>query len=88
MLERTGIPGTERRQMAALSGGQFQRALLARALLARPEILILDEPTQGLDQPGAAAFYRLVEDVRAETGAAVLVGSHDLHVGGSAPAAP
>ena len=80
VLERTGIPGTERRQMAALSGGQFQRALLARALLARPEILILDEPTQGLDQPGAAAFYRLIEEVRAETGAAVLMVSHDLHV--------
>ena len=80
VLARTGIPGTERRQLAALSGGQFQRALLARALLARPEILILDEPTQGLDQPGAAAFYRLIEEVRGETGCAVLMVSHDLHV--------
>ncbi|MCU0912445.1 MAG: metal ABC transporter ATP-binding protein [Rhodobacteraceae bacterium] len=79
-LDRTGIPGTERRQMSALSGGQFQRALLSRALLARPEILILDEPTQGLDQPGAAAFYRLIEEVRGETGCAVLMVSHDLHV--------
>ncbi|MCX7646069.1 MAG: metal ABC transporter ATP-binding protein [Rhodobacteraceae bacterium] len=80
VLRRTGVPGTEGRQMTALSGGQFQRVLLARALLARPEILILDEPTQGLDQPGAAAFYRLIEEVRAETGCAVLMVSHDLHV--------
>jgi zinc transport system ATP-binding protein len=79
-LARTGVPGLEEQQMTALSGGQFQRVLLARALLARPEILILDEPTQGLDQPGAAAFYRLIEEVRNETGAAVLMVSHDLHV--------
>jgi zinc transport system ATP-binding protein len=79
-LARTGAEGLERRQMAALSGGQFQRVLLARALLAEPDILILDEPTQGLDQPGVAAFYRLLEDVRRETGCAVLLVSHDLHV--------
>ncbi len=79
-LERTGVAGLEGRQIAALSGGQLQRVLLARALLARPEILILDEPTQGLDQPGEAAFYRLLEEVRTETGAAVLMVSHDLHV--------
>lgn len=79
-LERTGVGGLERRQMVGLSGGQFQRVLLARALLSRPDILILDEATQGLDQPGTAAFYRLIEEVRAETGAAVLMVSHDLHV--------
>lgn len=79
-LERTGVGGLERRQLVGLSGGQFQRVLLARALLARPDILILDEATQGLDQPGTAAFYRLVEEVRTETGAAVLMVSHDLHV--------
>jgi zinc transport system ATP-binding protein len=66
--------------MADLSGGQFQRVLLARALLARPDILILDEPTQGLDQPGEAAFYRLIEEVRREMGVSVLMVSHDLHV--------
>lgn len=79
-LARVGMAGLEQRQMAALSGGQFQRVLLARALLARPQLLILDEPTQGLDQPGEAAFYRLIEEVRRETGAAVLMVSHDLHV--------
>jgi zinc transport system ATP-binding protein len=79
-LARVGLPDLETRQMAALSGGQFQRVLLARALLAKPQLLILDEPTQGLDQPGEAAFYRLIEEVRRETGAAILMVSHDLHV--------
>lgn len=80
MLEHVGVSGLERRQMGALSGGQFQRVLLARALLSKPQILILDEPTQSLDQPGTAAFYRLVEMVRQEIGCAVLMVSHDLHV--------
>ena len=79
-LERVGIAGAGDRQMAALSGGQFQRALLARALLRRPDILALDEPTQGLDQPGIAAFYRLIEEVRSDLGCAILMVSHDLHV--------
>ncbi len=80
VLARVGMAGMEARQMVDLSGGQFQRVLLARALLAEPALLVLDEPTQGLDQPGEAAFYRLIADVRAQTGAAVLMVSHDLHV--------
>ena len=64
-LERVGIAGLGRRQLAALSGGQFQRALLAQALLRRPELLVLDEAAQGLDQPGEARFYRLIEQIRA-----------------------
>ena len=79
-LARTGVAGLERRQITALSGGQFQRVLLARALLNAPQLLVLDEPTQGLDQPGIVAFYKLIEEVRAETGAAVLMVSHDLLV--------
>lgn len=79
-LQKVGLDGRGGLQMATLSGGQMQRALLARALLVRPQILMLDEPTQGLDQPGEAAFYRLIEEVRAETGCAVLMVSHDLHV--------
>lgn len=79
-LARVGLPGVEHQQMTDLSGGQFQRVLLARALLADPQLLVLDEPTQGLDQPGEAAFYRLIAEVRATTGAAVLMVSHDLHV--------
>ena len=79
-LLRVGMAGLGSSQMVALSGGQLQRVLLARALIARPEILMLDEPTQGLDQQGEAGFYRLIEEVRRETGAAVLMVSHDLHV--------
>lgn len=80
MLARVGIFGVEQQQMATLSGGQFQRVLLARALLVRPDVLILDEATQGLDQTGVAAFYKLIEDIRQEMGCAVLMVSHDLHV--------
>ena len=79
-LTRVGLNGLGPRQMAGLSGGQFQRVLLARALLNAPHLLVLDEPTQGLDQPGEAAFYRLIAEVRRETGAGVLMVSHDLHV--------
>jgi zinc transport system ATP-binding protein len=79
-LARVGVPDVEKAQMAGLSGGQLQRVLLARALLAKPQLLVLDEPTQGLDQPGEAGFYRLIEEVRAESGVAVLMVSHDLHV--------
>ncbi len=79
-LERAGVPDLGNRQMRDLSGGQFQRVLLARALLDAPQLLILDEATQGLDQPGSAAFYRRIEEVRRDLGCAVLMVSHDLHV--------
>jgi zinc transport system ATP-binding protein len=79
-LTRAGVPELADAQMAQLSGGQFQRVLLARALLGKPDILILDEATQGLDQPGSASFYRQIEEVRRELGVAVLMVSHDLHV--------
>jgi zinc transport system ATP-binding protein len=79
-LHQAGVSDLGQRQMADLSGGQFQRVLLARALLNAPDILILDEATQGLDQPGAASFYRQIEAVRRELGCAVVMVSHDLHV--------
>ena len=79
-LAQVGVPDIAAQDMATLSGGQFQRVLLARALLSAPDLLVLDEPTQGLDQPGIAAYYRLIAAVRDELGCAVLSVSHDLHV--------
>ncbi len=79
-LDRAGVPDLSGEQMSGLSGGQMQRVLLARALISEPEILLLDEATQGLDQPGSAAFYQQIEEVRRQTGCAVLMISHELHV--------
>jgi zinc transport system ATP-binding protein len=79
-LETVGLGAMDRVQVTDLSGGELQRAALARALLRRPDLLVLDEPTQGLDQPGEAAFYRLIEQLRRDTGAAICMVSHDLHV--------
>ncbi len=80
VIARVGIAGVLDQQVARLSGGQLQRVLLAHALIGRPDLLILDEAAQGLDQPGVAAFYRLVETLRGEIGSAILMVSHDLHV--------
>lgn len=79
-LARAGVGELANRQMSQLSGGQLQRVLLARAMVVRPQLLLLDEPTAGLDQPGSAAFYQLIDEVRRETGCAVLMISHELHV--------
>jgi zinc transport system ATP-binding protein len=79
-LAQAGVPDLAAAQMSRLSGGQFQRVLLARALIDKPHLLLLDEATQGLDQPGSAAFYSQIEKVRRETGCTVLMISHELHV--------
>ncbi|MEK0165731.1 metal ABC transporter ATP-binding protein [Phaeobacter sp. JH20_36] len=79
-LEQAGAGQLMKRQMTGLSGGQFQRVLLARALLCDPQLLILDEATQGLDQPGSAAFYQQIEQLRRDLGCAILMVSHELHV--------
>ncbi|WP_170763544.1 metal ABC transporter ATP-binding protein [Ruegeria lacuscaerulensis] len=79
-LESAGAHDLLKRQMSQLSGGQFQRVLLARALINRPDVLLLDEATQGLDQRGSAGFYQQIEAVRHKTGCAILMISHELHV--------
>ena len=79
-LEAAGVPALGKQQMTELSGGQMQRVMLARALINQPDLLLLDEATQGLDQPGTAAFYRRIEQVRRDTGCAILMISHELHV--------
>jgi zinc transport system ATP-binding protein len=63
-----------------LSGGELQRVLLARALLLDPDLLVLDEPVQGVDYAGEAALYDLIGDLRRRRGCGVVMVSHDLHV--------
>ncbi|MFZ3154179.1 zinc ABC transporter ATP-binding protein ZnuC [Pseudomonas sp.] len=63
-----------------ISGGELQRVLLARALLRKPELLVLDEPVQGVDVAGQAELYRLITQLRDRHGCGVLMVSHDLHL--------
>ncbi|WEX09342.1 metal ABC transporter ATP-binding protein [Chelativorans sp. AA-79] len=79
-LEAAGIAHLARAEVQTLSGGEFQRALLARALAREPDLLVLDEPVQGVDFSGEIALYQLIRDIRDRTGCGVLLISHDLHV--------
>jgi zinc transport system ATP-binding protein len=66
--------------LQSLSGGEMQRALLARAILRKPNILVLDEPVQGVDVVGQEALYRLIGQLRERLNCGVLMVSHDLHL--------
>lgn len=66
--------------MHTLSGGEFQRVLLARALMHQPQLLILDEPTQGLDSQAQEEFFQLLLSLKQQQGFSVLMVSHDLHL--------
>lgn len=79
-LKATGIAHLAGAQAGTLSGGEFQRALLARALLRKPDLLVLDEPVQGVDFSGELALYDLIKTIRDKTGCGILLVSHDLHV--------
>ena len=79
-LDEVGIPHLAGSPVQALSGGEFQRALLARAMLRRPDLLVLDEPVQGVDYTGEAALYELIGRIRDRTGCGILLISHDLHI--------
>lgn len=79
-LAETGVEHLLDADVSNISGGEFQRVLIARALLARPELLVLDEPVQGVDFTGEVALYEKIADIRRRHGCAVLLVSHDLHV--------
>jgi zinc transport system ATP-binding protein len=79
-LEATGIPHLAGSEVRHLSGGEFQRALLARAIARKPDLMVLDEPVQGVDFAGEAALYDLIRTIRNATGCGILMISHDLHM--------
>jgi len=79
VLRRVGARNLRQNAVQSLSGGEFQRVLLARALLREPDLLVLDEPAQGVDLQGQQALYHLLAQLRDEQGFAILMVSHDLH---------
>lgn len=79
-LATVGIAHLAKAQIHSLSGGEFQRALIARAIIGKPDLLVLDEPVQGVDFSGEVAIYDLIGSIRDQTGCGVLLISHDLHV--------
>ena len=78
-LQQAGIAHLADRPLHDISGGETQRVLLSRALLAEPELLVLDEPAQGVDISGQTELYELIGKLRDQLGCAVLMVSHDLH---------
>jgi zinc transport system ATP-binding protein len=79
-LDEVGVAARIDAPVQSLSGGEFQRVLLARALLREPHLLVLDEPAQGVDVIGQDALYDLVARTRDKRGCGVLLVSHDLHL--------
>jgi zinc transport system ATP-binding protein len=80
VAEEVGISALLERQVHHLSGGEWQRVLLARAMLHHPQVLMLDEPTQGVDAHGQTEFYRLLLRLRDHYNMAIILVSHDLHL--------
>lgn len=76
----TGIDHLRQAEVRTLSGGEFQRAMLARAIARKPDLLVLDEPVQGVDFAGEIALYDLIGEIRNDLGCGILLISHDLHV--------
>jgi zinc transport system ATP-binding protein len=77
-IERVGLGGLEQRPIATLSGGQQQRALIAKALAGEPRLLVLDEPTAGVDVDAQEALAALLDELHRELGATVLLVSHEF----------
>ena len=79
-LALTGISDLKNDSFQSLSGGEIQRVLLARAILRRPNLLVLDEPVQGVDINGQNELYRIITNLKETLNCAVVLVSHDLHL--------
>jgi zinc transport system ATP-binding protein len=80
IISEVGIKNILSLPLQKISGGEMQKVLLARALLANPSLLILDEPTQGIDITGQLEFYKLINKLRQEKNISIIIISHDLHM--------
>ena len=78
-LNLTGVMHLKFKNLGNLSGGEFQRVLLARAISKKPELLVLDEPVQGVDYTGEIALYELIKKISDTLNCGILLISHDLH---------
>lgn len=79
-LNFTGVNHLKNKNINELSGGEFQRVLIARAIAKKPELLVLDEPVQGVDFKGEISLYELIRSISEKTNCGILLISHDLHV--------
>ncbi|MEL6202485.1 MAG: metal ABC transporter ATP-binding protein [Pseudomonadota bacterium] len=79
-LAATGVTHLTNSEVRTLSGGEFQRVMLARAIARKPDLLVLDEPVQGVDFTGEIALYDLIKSIRDDMHCGILLISHDLHV--------
>ena len=79
-LNLTGVEHLKNKSLGNLSGGEFQRVLIARAIAKQPDFLVLDEPVQGVDFKGEIALYELIKKISEEFNCGILLISHDLHV--------
>ena len=79
-LNLTGVEHLKDKSLSNLSGGEFQRVLIARAISKKPELLVLDEPVQGVDFKGEIALYELIKQISEKMKCGILLISHDLHV--------
>jgi len=79
-MQATGVLHLRHEEVRTLSGGEFQRVMLARAIARKPDLLVLDEPVQGVDFTGEIDLYNLISRIRDQLNCGVLLISHDLHV--------
>lgn len=79
-MDQTGVLHLADAQVRTLSGGEFQRVLLARAIVRKPDLLVLDEPVQGVDFNGEIAMYELIRQIRDDYNCGIILVSHNLHL--------